>query len=141
MGCVGSQTERQQKKRPSRNGEQHADDIKLHKVVLESLGRGTCVGPRRIDASLLALSDAPQEYQARRNTECDEDDNECAEGPPPGRMVVEVLRDLRAGEDCCNSRCGEDTVNDDTVAEGGGVGQDDGDDVQETDMTDLRWLD
>lgn len=140
MGCVGSQTERQQKKRPSRNGEQHADDIELHKVVLESLGRGTCVGPRRIDASLLALPNAPQENQSRWDTESDKDDDESAESPAPSRVVVEVLCDLRAGKDCCDGRRCEDSVHDDTVAESRRIGQDDRNNVQETDVTDLRWL-
>ena len=138
MGCVGSQTERQQKKRPSRNGEQHADDIELHKVVLESLGRGTCVGPRRIDASLLALPNAPQENQSRWDTESDKDDDESAESPAPSRVVVEVLCDLRAGKDCCDGRRCEDSVHDDTVAESRRIGQDDRDNVQETDVADLQ---
>ena len=55
-------------------------------------------------------------------------------------MVVEVLRDLRTGEDCCDSRCCEDTIHDDRVSERCRVGQDDRDNVQETDVTNLRWL-
>jgi hypothetical protein len=31
-------------------------------------------------------------------------------------VVVEVLRNLRAGEHCCDGRGREDTVHDDTVA-------------------------
>ena len=60
LGLLG-QAEGQQEKRPSRNSEQHTDDIELYEVVLERLGRGACISPRRIDASLLALPDAPQE--------------------------------------------------------------------------------
>jgi hypothetical protein len=55
-------------------------------------------------------------------------------------MVVEVLRNLRTGKDGCDGRCCEDAIHDDTVAESCRIGQDDGDNVQETDVTDLRWL-
>lgn len=137
MRRVRGQTKWQQEKRPPGNGEQHADDIELHKIVLECLDHRTCVGPSRINASLLALPDAPQEDQPRRNAECDEGDDEGAECPTPSRMVVEILRNLRAGENCCNGwRC-EDAVHDDTVAERRRIGQDNCDNIQKTDVTDL----
>jgi hypothetical protein len=52
-------------------------------------------------------------------------------------MIVEVLRNLRTCKDGRDGRCSEDTVHDDTVAERCRVGQDDGDDVQESDVTNL----
>ena len=54
-------------------------------------------------------------------------------------MVVKVLRNLGASKDCCDSRCCKDTIHNDTVAEGRRIGQDNGDDVQKTDVTDLEW--
>jgi len=53
-------------------------------------------------------------------------------------MVVEVLRNFRTGEDSCDGRCCEDAIHDDTVAERCRIGQDDRDNVQETDVADLQ---
>ena len=53
---------------------------------------------------------------------------------------MEILRNLRTGKDGCNSWCCEDTVHNDTVAERCRIGQDDRNNVQETDVTDLRRL-
>jgi hypothetical protein len=114
---VSGQTEWQQEKRPPRDGEQHANDIELHKVVLVRLPLGTSVRSGRIDASLFAFSDAPEEDQPRRDAECDKDDGKRTECPTPCRVIVEVLSDLRACKDSCNGRCSEDTVHDDAVTE------------------------
>lgn len=53
-------------------------------------------------------------------------------------MVVEILRDFRTSKDCCNGWCCEDAVYNYTVAERRGIGQNDRNNVQETDVTDLR---
>ncbi|KAI7372191.1 hypothetical protein KC354_g131 [Hortaea werneckii] len=71
----------------------HPDDVKLHKVVFESLHEGSSVAACRISSILLALLYAPNEDEAGRHANSTDDDNESTESPSP-RYVVQKGRNI-----------------------------------------------
>lgn len=136
VGSVSSQTEGQQQQRPSRNGKEHAESIELNDVVLDGLECGTGLDPLRVDALLNGLAFAEYEDDRHGNAESDQDNQEGTKGPSEVGICVEQLSNPGTSKVGGDERSIDDAEHDDTVPQSGRVGQDDLDNVFDTNVTD-----
>ena len=108
--------------------------VKLDKVVLAGLPGGTATGLFLGNAHLDGFAVAQQEDDADRNSKGDQDDGEGAKRPAEVDIVQEQLRNLGAGKGGSDAGGGVDAKDDHTVLEGGHVGGDNVDNVQQAEV-------
>lgn len=105
--------------------------IELDKVVLARPPHSPGFCLYRVDTHPDRLALAEDEDDSHRGTEDDENDAESAKSPSEIDIGVEKIGNPGAGKIRRNDRGIVETENDCTVLQGGRVGQDDGDDINQ----------
>ena len=119
----------------SSKGRRGSQTIKLHKVVLAGLPRSSTTILHGVYAHLHSLALAEDEDGGHRSTEDNENDEEGSKRPSEVNVGVEKVGNPGSCESCRNRRGVVETKDNRTVLESRGIGQDDGDDVDQSEMT------
>lgn len=110
--------------------------IELDEVVLDRFHKSAVLNPHGVNASSDGLSLAPEEDYGNRDAEDDLDDQKGTESPTEVDVCVEQIGNLGTSE--CRGDDGSrvQSKQDHSVPKTRNVGQDDGDDVSQSQMTD-----